>query len=294
MSLQDIHGVGDATAKHLREDGIETIADLAKADPSDLSLTDNTAQTLVNRAQQEAIVSKTAADLHAEFKQADYASTGIDAVDDILGGGWEAETIGIIYGKSGEGKTQLAFSTIAEVAANGDVVYLQTEMQSKSIAERLATFADDPAVLENITIYEAYSISEQYNTYEKITDEHENMDLLVIDSLTAQFRMTDRFDGRQNLSDRSSVLGKHLKRLGEIARVYEIPIVLTGQVYPKPEQYGKGDVLWGGEKLRHFISYFIRMSSAQGELQEVTLENHPGKAEEGTEITITDSGISGM
>lgn len=299
--LTSIRGIAGGTAKQLKEQDVETIDDLADADPENLDLSTGNAETLVQRANRQTITSKTAADLLDEYGETKWASTGVDELDEILGGGWEAETIGVTYGKSGKGKSQLLFSTLIESAAEGSVAYLQTELQSKSIAERLMNMAEArydatelTEVMDNIKFYEAYDHEDQFDTYQKIREDHDELELLVIDSFTAQFRMTNDFGDRSTLSARSDEIGRHLKYLGKTAREMSIPIVMSGQVYPEPEAYGKGDKLWGGEKMKHFVSYFVRMSTGKGELVEAELENHPGKTEEDLLINIGDEGLEGI
>lgn len=295
MSLDtQIDGIGPSTAKRLRQQGIETVEELAAAHPDDITVPTGNASTLIQRANQQIITSKSASDLLDEYEQTTYLSTGVDGLDDVMDGGWEAGTVGMLYGKSGKGKTQVALSSLVTGAAEGTVAYVQTEMQSKAVAERLHNLAEDPDDLDNIQFYEAYSIEDQFSTYQKVEDDIENPVAIVIDSFTAQFRMTDEFDDRSSLSARSRVLGKHLRKLGGMARSYDIPIILTGQVYPAPEAYGKGDNLWGGEKMKHFISYFIRMSTGQGELVQAELENHPGRSEDEVLINITNTDLESM
>lgn len=296
MSLDDeINGIGPASADRLRQQGIETVEELAAADPENVSVPTGNMEELISRANQQTITSQSASDLLDEYQHdTDYVSTGVDILDDLLGGGWEDETIAMVYGQSGRGKSQLAFSSIVEAATEGSVAYIETEMQSKSVAQRLADIAEDPEVLDNITFYSAYSLSEQYDTYQTVVDDHDDLVALYVDSFTAQFRMTDDFDGRENLGARSNAIGKHLRQLGKLSRSHGFPIVMTGQVYPQPEAYGKSDQLWGGEKLRHFISYFVRMSNGKGELFEATLENHPGRSEGGVLVNITEEGVDGV
>lgn len=291
--IQDIDGIGDGVAKRLRQQGIETVEELADADPEEIRVPTGNAGLLVDRANRESISSTSASDLLDQFEDVSFVGTGIDALDDLIGGGWEAATLALIYGKSGTGKTQLAFNTMAHAAAEGTVAYIQTENQSKSIAERIASLAEDPSVLNNIEIYEAYSIEKQRQTYEDIKEEFDDLQLLVVDSLTAQFRVDDSLQGRQNLGDRSTALGNHLNVLAEIARREDVPIVCTGQVYPTPDAYG-GNEPWGGEKMKHFVSHFIYTSNGQGELNDVALENHPGIAEDEISINITGEAIEAI
>ena len=292
VSLTDITGVGSKTADTLKENGITTVDELAVAEPSDINgVSEAKAIKIVRRATQETITTKTAADLLDEFNSQTYASTGIGELDEAMSGGWEAETIGLVYGKSDTGKTQVIFSSMGETAAEGTVVYLMTELQSKSIAERLRSLSREVDHLDNIHIYEAFDVDEQYECYHAIEEDHEHIDLLVIDSFTAQFRMTDRFDGRENYGERSAEMGRHLRKLGKVARVYQTPVVLTGQVYATPDAFGKGDNPWGGEKMLHFVSYYLRMSEGEGTLKKATVENHPGIEETTLRLRIEDEEI---
>lgn len=289
--LTTVQGIAGATAQDLKDQGIETAEDLAQVDPDSIDVPTGNVKTLVSRAKQITIASKSAKDLLDEYGTIEPQPTGVDGLDESLGGGYEPETIGLIYGKSGMGKTQLVFTSLAEAASEGTVVYIQTEMQSKSIAERLVSIAGGPDVLENITIYEAYSVEDQYSTYQKAIDENDDISLLVVDSFTAQFRMSGDYDGRKKLGDRSADLGKHLRYLGSASRKEGLPILLVGQIYDSPDMYSKGDTPWGGEKMKHFVSYFIRLSSGKGELNTLTVENHPGKGESEVSILIDDDGV---
>lgn len=293
--LSDIHGLGASAETKLINQGIKTVSDLADADPSDIDeINDSKAEKLVRRASQETITTKTASDLLAEYDDQEYISTGIDDLDDILGGGWEPETVGMVYGQSGTGKTQVTFSTMGSAASEGPVVYLMTEVQSKSIADRLRNLSENVDDLSNIYIYEAHDVDEQYDAYRAIGEDLDEIDLFVIDSFTAQFRMTERFDGRENYGERSAEMGKHLREIAEMSRVYQCPVVMTGQVYESPEMFGSQDQLYGGQKMEHFISYFVRMRNGDGNLQEASIENHAGIEEDSVQLRIEQEEIKGV
>lgn len=290
--LTDITGVASATQAKLNEEGVSSIDDLAASEPSDIeTVSEAKARKIIRRAKQHQISSKTAADLLDEYRDQEYISTGVDALDVVLGGGWEPETIGLIYGSSGTGKTQVLFSSLGTASSGGTVVYLMTEMQSKSIADRLKNLSGHVDDLENIHIYEAHDVDEQYESYLAIGEDFDEIDLFVVDSFTAQFRMNPEFDGRQNLGDRSAEMGRHLREIGEMSRVFQCPVVMTGQVYENPDAWGKSDNPYGGQKMEHFVSYFVRMTEGEGVLKEAALENHPGKEEDSVKLKIEDDGL---
>lgn len=293
MQLTEIPGIAGATAKKLKQQGIPDAETLADADPAEVEVPTGNASTLVSRASQATITSESAGDLLARFEEKDYYPTGVMGLDDAMDGGFEAGTIALVYGKSDTGKSQLAFSGMAEGAVDElNVVYLGTEMQSDSISDRLYRMAgENKQALANISMYEAYSVGEQYETYESIEQDFDDIDLFIIDSFTAQFRVTDDFAGRENLGDRSEVMGKHLRKIGQMTRSYECATVMTGQVYGSPDAYSRQDTPWGGEKMKHFVSYYVRMSEGQGNLKQATLENHPGRPETEVDLTITNTGL---
>lgn len=289
--LESITGIGPAVARDLRDEGIKDLHDLADADPDDINIPTGNTKTIIERAKQSTISSQTAGDLLEEYETQVLLETGVGNLDDILGGGLEPETIGLLYGKSGTGKTQVALRCLVEAAKSGTSVYLQTEMQSKGVGKRIRDFAEDEETLKNIEIYEAYDVEDQFSSYQAIFEKHDDISLLVVDSFTAQFRTEEKFAGRNNLGDRSDAISKHLKSLGEWSRETGVPILLVGQVYSTPEAYGKGDVPWGGEKMKHFVSYFLRTTNGKGELNKIALENHAGRTEEEQRIYIHGDGI---
>jgi len=294
MALTEISGVGSTTASKIIDSGIETVEELAAAEPSDISdVSEAKAQKIIRRASQRTITSKTAGGLLDEFSDQEFVTTGIDALDGVLGGGWEPETIGMVYGKSGSGKTQVLFASMAEVSSEGPVVYLMTEVQSKSIADRLRDLADAVNDLDRIHIYEAHDVDEQYDAYEAIGQDFDEIEMFVVDSFTAQFRMTERFDGRKNYGERSAEMGRHLRKIGEMSRVFQCPVVMTGQVYESPERYAGPEDLYGGQKMEHFVSYFVRMSEGDGTLRKAGLENHAGIEEDEVQLRIGQESIEG-
>lgn len=292
--LTEIRGVASKTASTLNDSGIETVEELADAEPPDIDgMSEKKANKIIRRASQKTITSKTASDLLEEYNDQEYASTGVDTLDEVLDGGWEPETIGMIYGKSGTGKTQVVFSSMSAASSEGPVIYLMTEIQSKSIAERLRNLASKVDDLSNIYIYEAHDVDEQYDAYQAIGEDFDEIDLFVVDSFQAQFRMNEAFEGRENLGERSKAMGKHLREIGRMSRVFQCPVILTGQVYESPEMFSGPEDLYGGQKMEHFVSYFVRMSHGDGNLRKAALENHAGIQEDEVQIRIENEELVG-
>jgi KaiC/GvpD/RAD55 family RecA-like ATPase len=72
----------------------------------------------------------------------DYAKFGIEKLDKYLGGGLDRNTISLIAGRSGIGKTILAAQWAAEGARNGEtVIYISTTMNKYSCKSYLGQFS---------------------------------------------------------------------------------------------------------------------------------------------------------
>lgn len=58
-----------------------------------------------------------------------YISTGCKILDKLMGGGFLASTINLIYGDPGSGKTTIILQTIINLIknCNGEIFYLDTE-----------------------------------------------------------------------------------------------------------------------------------------------------------------------
>lgn len=71
----------------------------------------------------------------------DFAKFGVPKLDDYLGGGLDRNTISLITGRSGIGKTILAAQWAAEGAKNGEtVIYISTTMNKYNCKNYLAQF----------------------------------------------------------------------------------------------------------------------------------------------------------
>jgi len=72
----------------------------------------------------------------------DYARFGIPKLDEYLGGGLDRNSISLIIGRSGIGKTILAAQWAAEGAKNGEtVIYISTTMNKYNCRDYLSRFS---------------------------------------------------------------------------------------------------------------------------------------------------------
>lgn len=107
-SISDLPGVGDAIAAKLREVGFHTVETVATATPKDLigvGIGEKTAQKIIEAARSSVSVGFIRAnELQRIRGDVLHLSTGSHALDEILGGGVETQSITEFYGEFGSGK----------------------------------------------------------------------------------------------------------------------------------------------------------------------------------------------
>ena len=152
-TIEDLPGVGPATAEKLREAGFDDLLAVAVMSPSELAdqaeLGEAVSSKIIQGAKKLAniggFVSGSA--LLDRRKQVQKLSSGAQSLDELLGGGFETQSICEVFGEFGSGKTQighqLAVNTLLPVdqgGLGGEVFYIDTEDTFRP--ERIAQMAN--------------------------------------------------------------------------------------------------------------------------------------------------------
>lgn len=306
--IGDLKGVGSVAEERLNAAGVQDIDDLAEADPEGLEeegMSENKATRLIQRAKQETVLIQTGSDVVDEYSDMGYISSGMGPLDDILGGGYQMGNLIAIAGPSGSGKTQMVFQAlVSAVYETGEpVAYIETErhryapQRLRALAKGVIQDGDGLSpqdIQEKIYRVKAYDLDQQRLAYDKLVKGDTNPALVVVDSFTANFRLSGDFEGRATLSERSVVMGDHLRGLGKIADDLQCPILITAQVYGNPSGYGSPNSIYGGSLFMHTVNYILNMANAQGSLRKAKVMNHPEIAEEEVHINITETELEAM
>lgn len=208
---------------------------------------------------------KTAAQLMEERKDIKKISTGTP-IDELIGGGIEQGTVIEVYGEFGAGKTQLCLSLICNI--QGEVVFIDCEDTFKP--ERLAEIAEsrglDPKeVLSRVHLAQPLTVDDQTQVLKNLPP-NLKPELIIIDGLTTLFR--EEYIGRETLVERQGQLRLHLRSLKNYAKTTKTVIIVTNQVYAKPDATPWTplellELAVGGHTLYHSIDnrIFIRKGS---------------------------------
>ena len=119
--LEDLPGVGPATADKLVDNGFESYQSIAVASPGEMSNTadigESSAADIINAARDAADVGgfETGAAVLERREEIGKLSWQIDEVDELLGGGIETQSITEVYGEFGSGKSQVTHQMAVNV-----------------------------------------------------------------------------------------------------------------------------------------------------------------------------------
>jgi len=138
--LEDLPGVGPATADKLVENGFESYQSIAVASPGEMSNTadigESSASDIINAARDAADVGgfETGASVLERRQEIGKLSWQIDEVDDLLGSGIETQSITEVYGEFGSGKSQVTHQMAVNVqllpengGLDGGCIFVDTE-----------------------------------------------------------------------------------------------------------------------------------------------------------------------
>lgn len=313
ISLDELPGVGDATAEKLRDAGFRSIEAIAIASPSELAGTveigETVAAKIIKAARQAADVGgfETGDIVFERRKQVGKLTTGCNTLNELLGGGVETQAITEFYGEFGSGKTQIAHQLAINVqlpkergGLDGSAVIIDTENTFRP--ERIQQMAegvelDYEGLLKNIHVARAYNSSHQMLLVERASELAEQLKeseypvkLIIVDSLTAHFRA--EYVGRGTLASRQQQLNKHLHDLMRFGDLNNAIVMVTNQVMSKPDAFfGDPTRPIGGHILGHTATFRLYLRKSKGEKRIAKLVDSPSLPEGEAVFSVTKEGL---
>ena len=280
-TVDDLPGVGPATAEKLREAGYEDLLSIAVMTPAELAdsaeLGEAVSAKIIAGAKKLANIGGfvSGGDLLERRRQVQKLISGSSNLDELLGGGFETQAICEVYGEFGSGKTQighqLAVNTVLPVEEGGfggEVFYIDTEdtFRPERITQMARAVGLEPEmVLERIHVARAYNSAHQMLLVDEIKRMSRNIDvkLIIVDSLTSHFRA--EYLGRANLATRQQKLNKHLKELKQLADINNALVLVTNQVHSKPDaMWGDPTKPIGGHIVGHASTFRLYLRKSKG------------------------------
>ena len=308
MTIEDLPGVGPATAEKLREAGFEELLAIAVMSPMELAeqaeLGEAVSSKIIQAAKKLAniggFISGNA--LLDRRKTVQKLTSGTSAMDELLGGGFETQSICEVFGEFGSGKTQighqLAVNTILPISQgglNGEVFYIDTEdtFRPERIAQMAEAVGMDPQdALDRIHVARANNSAHQMLLVDEIKRMAKSIDvkLVIVDSLTSHFRA--EYVGRGMLASRQQKLNKHLKELKQLSDVQNALILVTNQVMSNPAAlWGDPTKAIGGHIVGHASTFRLYLRKSKGGRRIARLIDSPNLPEGEAVFTVTAEGL---
>jgi len=307
--VDKLSGVGPATADKLRDAGYTDIMSIAVASPSELSdvaeIGEAVASKIIIDARKQSDIGgfETGAKLFEKRQQIGHLSSNSNTFNELLGGGFESQSIVELFGEFGSGKTQIAHQLCVMVqlpkekgGMGGHAFYIDTENTFRP--ERITQMAEglelDPGkVLSKIHVARAYNSNHQMLLVEKVKELSRKVParLLIVDSLTAHFRA--EYIGRGALANRQQKLNKHMHDLLRWSDLFNGVVCVTNQVSSKPDAFfGDPTRPIGGHIVGHTATFRLYLRKSKGPKRIARLIDSPHLPEGEAVFTITQNGIS--
>jgi DNA repair protein RadA len=306
--LEDLPGVGEATADKLRAAGYGDMRSIAAAIPAELSevadISLDAAGKIINKAKDSITVDfSTGWEVYEKRQNIGRITTGSKNLDDLLGGGIETQALSEFFGKFSSGKSQVGFQLSINVqlpkekgGLGGKAVFIDTEGtfrpdRIKQMAE--AAGLDPKEALTNILVMRAENSDHQVLIVDKLENilEKENVKLIVIDSLTSQFRAD--YIGRGALGERQQRLNKHIHLLQRLSDRFNLAVYFTNQVMDNPAiLFGDPTTPIGGHIIAHAATYRVYLRKGKESKRIARMVDSPNLPEGEAVFRVMPEGVT--
>jgi len=162
--------------------------------------------------------------------------------------------ITLVYGNSATGKTTLCLQTALEFAKQNKVLFIDSE--NGFSVERLKQMDKDYKIyLKNIIVIKVRNFEEQNKIFGNINQmiKELNIKIIIFDTIGMHYRLALQ---NENYADVNEKLLLQLKELKHFSENFNIPILITNQVYTNME--GK-NIGVGGNMLARFGKRLIEL-----------------------------------
>ena len=158
QDLEDLSGVGPATAEKLKENGYDNYQGIAVASPGELAnkadIGESSAAKIINSARDEADVGgfESGTTVLERREEIGKLTWGAEEIDELLGGGVETQSITEVYGEFGSGKSQVTHQLSVNVqlpvehgGLEGSAIFIDTEdtFRPERIEDMVRGLADE-------------------------------------------------------------------------------------------------------------------------------------------------------
>ena len=323
--IEGLPGVGPATADKLSEAGFDSYDGLAVSSPRELAdaadVGQGTASDIINAAREAADVGgfESGSTVLERRNEIGKLSTGVPAVDDLLGGGVESQSMTEVYGGFGVGKSQISHQLAVTVqlspdhgGLDGRAIIVDTEdafrpervdemvrglddgvLAAELDRRGIGGTPDDEAAMDALVedFLQYIHVARAFNS------DHQMLLAKTAADLASEYAEDDRpvrlvvydsltahfraeYVGRGELAARQQKLNRHIHDLLRIASLHNVALVVMNQVQSNPDSYfGDPTKPVGGNILGHASTVRIYLKNSKGTKRVVRLVDAPNLAD---------------
>lgn len=313
LDIGSLPGIGDVSKKKLEVAGVTTMYDLCIRGSMEIREITGMPLDKIIAAMKDAwkevhaqgVVrpeSNNPLDLLEYRKNMIRIPTKCDAIDSILRGGFELESLYEIYGENGAGKTQMCYVACVEaiVLFKSHVVWIDCEDTFRP--ERLIEIAMSRGYAKNKEEAQDLLFPLIHYIFSSNTDKTEEAvnglspaldakkpKLLIIDGAVGQFR--SEYMGRGELAERQHRLARLMDHLKGISYIFNCAVLLTNQIMHDPGMmFGDPVKPIGGNVVGHASTYRIYLKKS-GSNRIARLAKSSKDPVEDVKFMLTDKGL---
>lgn len=215
-------------------------------------------------------------------------SSGSTLIDELFGG-YEPEVLTVFYGPAGSGKTLYCLMCCASMAKSGKkIMYIDTD--GGFSPERLVQLAGNDDVLSSVMIMRPSNFAEQHTAISKINKYmSKDIGLIVLDSLSMLYRL-ELSSKEQEVQETNRALARQLGMLKEIALKWNIPVLITNQVYSDFEKQDQVKMV-SGDVIDYAAKCLVELQKVPDGLRRCILRKHRQHGEKELLFKIVQKGI---
>ncbi|MBV0924249.1 DNA repair and recombination protein RadA [Halomicroarcula limicola] len=263
--LEDLPGVGPATAEKLEENGFDSYQGIAVASPGELSNTadigESSAADIINAARDAADIGgfETGATVLERREQIGKLSWGVDEVDDLLGGGVETQSITEVYGEFGAGKSQVTHQLAVNVqlpaehgGLEGSTIFIDSEDTFRpERIEQMLKGQDDEVLADTMVLHGIVEEGEADPTDEALLDD-------LLESVLDKIHVAKAFNSNHQI-----LLAEKAQEIASGTQDEEFPVRLLAvdslTAHFRAEYVGRGELAERQQKLNKHLHDLMRV-----------------------------------
>ncbi len=192
-------------------------------------------------------------------------------IDRLLNGGVETRVITQIYGPPASGKTNLCLQVALNCIRNGKkVIFIDTEGGHSIERMRQIAGGEFKKFIDSSLFFGPHNFAEQDKIVRSLKNAiSDKFGLIILDSAVSLYRIGTDEDKQQNLN---RLMSKQFATLSELARIHNLAVLVTNQVYASMDGNGVEPV--GGNILKYWSKAIIELQLGTDGAREAVLVRH--------------------